>query len=307
MELENDIRYEEREQYNKVISVKLVIPSGCNANCEFCYMKDKKIQRTFDRESFLKNFISSIEFIIQEIGNKNPVSLDITGNEPTFDTELLKNVLIRLKDFQIKDKVLRTTITTNGYRLKEVVPYFNEVVDYVNISVHDYRPDRRKTILGCETLSDDDYKEIISNLENIGIKTSAVAVIYNPIENFSDWRDEFIDWCKYKGFIGLRIRHDVYKSDKELFEKYMYEAMKDGRFKIITHETTVDSHWCRLRRFDGFRVFFLCGVAETYIYTKGIEYCIDDDGLLYADFYKRIPIKDYKYEIGKVFDRVGGF
>lgn len=302
----NQVKYEERKQYNKVISVKLVIPSGCNANCEFCYMKDKKLQRTFDKETFLKNFISSIELIIREIGNKNPISLDITGNEPTFDAELLKDVLTRLKEFQIKQKVLRTTITTNGYKLKEVVPYFEGVIDYVNISVHDYSEDRRKDILGCETLSNKDYKEILFLLEKIGIKTSAVAVIYEQIEDFSKWRDEFIDWCKDKGFISLRIRHDVYQSNKELFEKYMYESMRDEQFEIITHEITVDSHWCRLRRFDGFRLFFLCGVAETYVYTKGIEYIVDDDGLLYADFYKKTPIKNYEFEIGKVFDRIGG-
>ena len=35
------MKYIERKDYNKVITVKLVIPGGCNAKCPFCYNKDK--------------------------------------------------------------------------------------------------------------------------------------------------------------------------------------------------------------------------------------------------------------------------
>ena len=106
----------ERKDYNKVITVKLVIPGRCNAKCPFCYNKDKQI--SCDKQQFLDNFIDSLDDIICRIGNKNPISVDITGGEPTLDPELLAKVLIKLKQYDIKSKVLRTTITTNGTNLK---------------------------------------------------------------------------------------------------------------------------------------------------------------------------------------------
>lgn len=298
------MQYVERKQYNKVISVKLVIPSGCNAKCEFCYLNDKRVQRKYDKQHFLENFIDSIKLIIEKVDGKNPISLDITGNEPTYDVELLKEVLLKLKEFNIKDKVLRTTITTNGCNLDELIPYFDKVIDYANISIHDFRKQYRDRIFGCDTLSDIDYKNIVSELSKIGIKSSAVSVIYKPIKNFDEWRDLFIEWCRKQGFIALRLRHNVFNTDNSVFEGYMQSALNCKDFTVITHEKTVDSHWCRLRRYDGFRLFFLSGILETYIYTKGIEYCVDDDGLLYADFYKQIPIDKYEFEVGKIFDLV---
>lgn len=297
------MQYRERKNYNKVITVKLVIPSGCNAHCSFCYMKDSQMKMTYDKRSFVRNFLPSLTFILKEIGNKNPVSLDITGNEPTYDTVLLKEVLTLLKHYEIKDKVLRTTITTNGYNLSKLTPYFDGVIDYVNISVHDFDRDRRQRVMGCKTISAEEYTQMINNLKSIGINTSAIAVISEPIDKFSDWRDSFIEWAKARGFIGIRFRCDAFLVDKNNFAQYMNESLKDSKFTVITHENTPDSHWCRLRRYDGFRVFFLQGVLDTSVHTKGIEYVIADDGKLYCDFYKRTKIEDYQYEIGKIYDR----
>ena len=53
------------------------------------------------------------------------------------------------------------------------------------------------------------------------------------------------------------------------------------KFDTINYEKTTDSHWCRLRRKDGMRVFFLHGVLDTSILTKGIEYVIDT--IIYAN------------------------
>ncbi len=296
-------KFIERKEYNNVISVKLVIPSGCNARCVFCYMNDYKHNMQYDHQIFLDNFITSILYIIESIGDKSPISLDITGNEPTFDVGLLKEVLTILKRANIHDKVSRVTITTNGYHLKEVIPYFKGVIDYVNISVHDFRITHRQNIMGY-SIPDNEYKMIVSLLKTIGINTSAVSVIYESIDDFAQWRDMFIEWCIRIGFIGLRFRCDTFWNDKSLFENYMYESMSEDQFKVITYENTPDSHWCRLRRFDGFRVFFLEGVIDTSSRTKGIEYVVADDGLLYCDFYKRQKIQDYSYEIGKIYDLV---
>ena len=180
------MEYVERKNYNKVITIKLVIPNGCNAKCPFCYNKDKSA--SYDKQQFLDNFINSLDNLINEIGDKNPISVDITGGEPTLDLDFLTRVLIKLKDYNIKSRVLRVTMTTNGTNLIKIIPYMEDVVDYVNISVHDWRLAQRKEIFGF-CLRDIDYQNMIKRLNNIGIIVSACAVIFKEIPNFKQWRD----------------------------------------------------------------------------------------------------------------------
>lgn len=296
------MQYIERKDYNKVITIKLVIPGGCNAKCPFCYNKDKDM--SCDKEQFLNNFLGSLDNIIRKIGNKNPISVDITGNEPTLDPEFLSLVLIKLKSYNIKSKVLRTTMTTNGTNLIKVIPYMKGVIDYVNISVHDWRPAERKDILGF-CMNDTDYKNIVNQLNSIGITVSACAVIFKEITHFEKWRDFFIDWAKEIGFIAVRFRCNVFWKNTETFDSYLMSSMSEtDKFEVITYEDTTDSHWCRLRRKDKMRVFFLHGVLDTSIKTKGIEYVIDTDGNGYCDYYRHTKIEDYQYEIGKIYDAV---
>lgn len=86
--------------------------------------------------------------LFKKIGNKNPVSVDITGGEPTLDHRFLAKVFKKLREYNVKSKVLRVTMTTNGTYLREVIPDMKDVVDYVNISIHGWRPLRREEILG---------------------------------------------------------------------------------------------------------------------------------------------------------------
>lgn len=295
--------FRERDEYNKVISVKLVIPCGCNAKCPFCYNKDKPLIQ-YDTQEFLNNFIPSLKHLLSEIGDKNPVSLDITGGEPTLDVDLLTLVLMKLQKFQIKKKVQRVTLTTNGTNLYQIpLSLMRDTINYVNISVHDYRPDVRKNIMQIN-IPELAYKRIISRLNSVDITVSATAVIYRTISNFSKWRDNFINWAKRMGFIAVRFRCDVFWNQARWFDAYMAETKCEDQFQIITDEWTTDSHWCRLRRNDKMRVFFLHGVADTSVLTKGIEYVIHDDGKCYCDFYKKVPIDEYEYEIGKIYDKV---
>lgn len=293
----------ERKDYNKVISVKLVIPCGCNAKCLFCYNKDKPLLQ-YSKKEFLENFTSSLEQLLNEIGNKNPVSLDITGGEPTLDINLLSRVLIKLKDFNIQSRVSRVTMTTNGTNLDNIpLELMKGVINYVNISVHDFRPKIRRSIMQIN-INDADYKKIIARLNSIGITVSAVVVIFKEIENFNQWRDDFINWAQKIGFISVRFRCDVFWHSQICFDNYMIDSKNEDQFDVINYEITSDSHWCRLRRKDGMRVFFLHGVLDTTKYTKGIEYVIHDDGKCYCDFYKRMPINEYKHEIGKIYDTI---
>lgn len=295
------MRYVERKDYNKVISIKLVIPSVCNAKCPFCYNKNRTVSFN-QQKQFLDDFIDSLDDVIKRIDGKNLISVDITGGEPTLDFHLLTNVLIKLRDYNIKSKVLRVTMTTNGTNLDKVIPYMKGVVDYVNISVHDWRFEKREEIFGFY-LRDLYYQNTIKKLNRIGITASASAVIFKEIDDFDQWRDHFIDWAKKLGFISVRFRCDVFWKNSDVFDSYLMESMNEtDKFDVINHENTTDSHWCRLRRKDGMRVFFLHGVLDTSIKTKGIEYVIDTNGHCYCDYYRRTKIEDYQYEVGKIYD-----
>lgn len=296
-------KWVERKDYNKVITVKLVIPGSCNASCVFCYMKGYKDIMVKNDDSFRENFIKSLDYILGAIGNKNKVSLDITGNEPTLHPELLVYVLTELKHYEIQKKVERVTITTNGVNLIKVAKYMPGVINYVNISIHDYHLARKYDIMRTETISLDNLYDSIQFLSNVNITCSAIAVIYKPIDDFRKWCDEFIDWAKFMGFIALRLRCDVFWKDKYIFDHYMDMYLADPDFTVINHENTPDSHWARLRRNDKFRLFFLKGVEDTSLVNKGIEYIIADDGKLYCDYFKRMPIDEYPFEIGKIYDK----
>ena len=146
---------------------------------------------------------------------------------------------------------------------------------------------------------------MIQQLNNIGITVSACAVIFKKIPNFVKWRDLFIDWAKDVGFIAVRFRCDVFWNDSDVFDSYLTESMSEtDKFDVIDYENTTDSHWCRLRRKDKMRVFFMHGVLDTSIKTKGIEYIIDTDGYCYCDYYRRTKVEDYQYEVGKIYDAV---
>lgn len=178
----------ERKEYNNVISVKLVLPSKCICECPFCYNNDyrNKMGGVRNTKSFLDNYLKSLDNIINKIGDKNPISLDITGGEPTHDVDLLNRVLQELYDYKINNKVDRVTMTTNTENLYPVLHSVSKVVNYVNFSIHDFRLNIRKQIMGLDIL-DSFYYLLIQQLLDSGIKTSAIAVIHEEIPDFSLW------------------------------------------------------------------------------------------------------------------------
>lgn len=291
----------ERVGYNNKISLKLVMPTLCNCKCSFCYNKEYQVSNK-EKERFLDNFINSIRYIISEVGSKNPITLDITGGEPTMDIDLFREVMKMLKYHHIPEKVLYITLTTNGMLLDEACKYMKDVVKYVNISTHHYDKSERRAIFGIKSEVITDYHPTNAVLRSIGITASTTAVIYKPIEDFHAFLMNYIAWAKSNGFIALRLRNDCFWKDS-VFDSYMDMALSDtSNFTVITHENTPDSHWCRLRMKDGFRVFMLHGVEDTTSVSPGIEYVIGDDGEAYVDFNKAIRAENCGWEIGKIYD-----
>ena len=178
LEIRNE--YEYRNYYNSTITIKLVIPGSCNANCSFCYNKHNnkmKIGTDELKKQWLDNFLISLEQIVLKINKRQLISLDITGNEPTLDTDFFIKVMHKLRGFSLKNEISRITCTTNGIGLKKVAPFMKGVVNYVNISVHDYDQERRNKIFGTHFPTDKFYEDVVQLLLDNGIHATAVAVI----------------------------------------------------------------------------------------------------------------------------------
>ena len=307
--LEIERTCEWRQDFDNAITVKLVIPGSCNARCRFCYNGcngNTRPAAAAQKEHWLESFTGSLARIINAIGDRQPISVDITGNEPTLDVVFLRRVMDRLRTLPQLSQVARVTMTTNGTHLAEVAPSFVGVVDYVNVSVHDFDQLRRDQVFGARVCTDDDYMNIVLALAKVNISASAVCVVDRKIPDFEGFYHKFVDWCRHIGFVSLRFRHNVFATElAEDFDAHMAAVRDSDEYPqyVIQQESTPDSHWCQLVDESGFMTFFLRGVESTYDVSPGIEFVVADDGKLYADYDKRVPIDDYPFPIGYVFDR----
>lgn len=297
-------RYNVRKDYNNVVSIKLVIPSYCQANCEFCFMKAYE-RKEHDSDQFLMRYLDSLGDVVSRLYGKQPISLDITGNEPTFNPNLLRKVLRGLKQSRWLDKINRVVLTTNGYKLDEVIDDLVGVVKYVNISTHSCDLRRRREIFGTWRIPDDEaLQRMVLKLLRLSINTSTVAVIYQPNVNFGFFISQYLDWAEQIGFVSVRFRGDCSTGEfAPVFNKYIDDAVRSGNYKVIQEEHTNDSHWCRMVDKRGRFFFMLQGVPSTYECSRGIEYVINDDGLPYLDYYKQHPFRENDLPVGYIFDR----
>ena len=297
-------KYIYREECNETISIKLVIPGGCNAKCSFCYGKGYKCSNKGEmQQQFLNNFLASLEEIILRLEPDKKVSLDITGGEPTLDSKYLIKALNSLRSFYLLERLNKITLTSNGFKLEDVIPALKGVVDYVNISIHHYDKETRDRIFGIKTPTDEEYKKIVLKLIDNGITPSAVAIIYKQYDDFEMFRDNMIEWAEEIGFSGVRFRKNVYWEDKSYFMEYINKTIKNSKYTYIEGRDTTNITWCTLKTKSDFLVYFVSGVPDTTKISLGTEFVINDDGIAYTDFDKKQKVSEYHLPLGMVFDR----
>ena len=297
--------YDVRKDYNNVVSIKLVMPMHCQADCRFCFMHAYKGLLNIDPDRFMKNYLYSLGDVVSELYGKHPISLDITGGEPTFNAGLLIQVLKELKQSRWLDKINRVVLTTNGYRLDTVAKYLPGVVDYVNISTHHYDYEQRRKIFRTDLIPDNDaLHSLVVKLLRKGIKTSAVAVIDKPIDDFAAFLRAYLQWAKVIGFESVRFRGDCSTGDfAPTFNKYIDDTIQQGGYMALQEENTNDSHWCRLVDRSGYMFYMLQGVQSTYECSRGVDYIISYDGLPYLDYYHQHSFYDNDLPVGYIFDK----
>ena len=259
------------------LSVKVVLPTYCQARCPFCFNNLTKETQMHDFDMFFNNLLKSLDMILDNI-NERKVTLDITGNEPTYNIDKFKEFMEILKSY--KDRLGRVILTTNGYNLNKCMDSMTDIVNIVNFSVHHYDYLLRKEIFNTSNIpNDEELKEIVNFFDNYNIKSTAVAVLYKKIDNFMSFYDNFVSWSKDIGFKDIRFRSNFYKDDD--FFKEILSLKFDNQ--TINNE---DALITKIVKDNNFEVRFLKGVDDLTKYVIGAELVIDDDGMCYIDYNK---------------------
>lgn len=270
------------------ISVKIVVPGFCQAKCPFCFNHCTTETQTHDTEIFFTNLTESLDLIFDNVDRK--ISLDITGNEPTFSVRIFRELMLHLKRF--KNKTEKIVLTTNGFHLKQCLPYMYGIVDIVNISLHHYDEEIRKNeILQTKFVpSNEELKDLIAWGNSIGIKFTAVAVLYKKFENFNEFYTKFVDFAKSNGFNSVRFRCNCIE-----YNDYTDEVMS------TKHENQVFEDLPSLKTIkindNGFDVRIYKGIPDLTTMILGVELVIDDDGALYVDYNKRYQVTQEKIHL----------
>ena len=265
------------------LSVKIILPCYCQAHCPFCFNNLTMCTQRHNYEEFFGNLSDSLDLIFNNIDNR-PISLDITGNEPTFDINIFARFMEIIAKY--KSSTQKIVLTTNWFKLKACLPYMKSVVDIVNISVHHYNYETRKQIFWTSLIPDDnELKNIIKTLKDYGMTCTAVAVLYQDIENFKEFYNNFMSWAIDLWFKDIRMRSNFCANDKFIddiigtkFEIDDVNVLNGLTTKIITDKKT----W--------FQTYILKWVEDLTEYVIWAELVIDDDGMCYIDYNKRYTV-----------------
>lgn len=283
------------EGHGHTLSIKIVMPCYCQAHCPFCFNNQTINTQMHDWIWFTSNLFNSLTDIFKTLNNRK-ISIDITGNEPTFNVEQFKEFMEILLFFKqtYGEKIDKIVMTTNGFHLYECIPYMKDVIDIVNISLHHFDYNIRREIFGTKYIpSNEDLKNIIKALNNINITVTSVAVIYKKVD-MKNFVTSFMEFSKEMGFKDARIRIN-FTTNNMLVRNQFYE-------KILEDEQVVEQGGLSTKylNFDGYSVNVYLGVTDLIEYVIGVELVIDDDGIVYVDYNKRYKVdKDYLDDFNK--------
>lgn len=283
---EIDITENEDRGHGNGVSIKVVIPCYCQAKCEFCFNQLTAETQEHNYDKFFENLTKSLDFVVENVYGKRSLSLDITGNEPTFDIQVFKKFLNVIKNY--KQYFNKIVLTSNGFHLRELIPFMWGIIDIVNISVHHHKEETRYNVFGTHLIpSDTILKAIVQELNDNGISSTAVTVLYKEYDtDFKRFFDEFTFWAKSIGFANVRMRSNFYAKDSFIDDIIYNIKIENESVNSLPGLTTKIINDKR----NNFETRILQGVPDLTDYVVGVEMVIDDNGKLYVDYNKRYDV-----------------
>lgn len=147
----------------------IVVPTGCNARCGFCFWNKNNDKITVDKEEYLNN----LEYILNRLP-KQFQQCSITGGEPTYLSWLVDILRLARKRFP------KVVMSSNGFKIKES---HLELIDHLNISRHDPDDIKNRQIFNSNTVPSLYQLELINSQahkHNVDVTLNSVVTNETP-------------------------------------------------------------------------------------------------------------------------------
>ncbi len=270
---------------NIIKAMCLHVAHDCNLSCRYCFASQGnfKGQRMLMDEETGKR---SLNFLIENSGNRRNLEVDFFGGEPLMNFEVVKKLVKYGREVEKKhNKHFRFTITTNGMLLDDdKIDFINENMDNVVLSLdgrRDINDHMRPTINGKGS-----YDVIVPKFKKLverrGKKDYYIRGTFtNENLDFSEDLKTFYE----EGFKKTSIEPVV--TD----EKEPYAIKAEHLSKILEEYEKLSKDYIEIRKKDGDFLFFHfmidltqgpCAVKRTVGCGAGSEYvAITPEGDIY--------------------------
>lgn len=189
----------------------LHIAHDCNLKCEYCFADEGEYHGKRELMS-LEVGKKSLDFLIENSGNRVNLEVDFFGGEPLMNFEVIKGIVAYGRELEKKhNKKFRFTLTTNGILLNE------EIMEFADKEIHN-----------C-VLSIDGRKEVNDRVRpDFGKKGSYDKIV-----------PKFQEMAKRRNQQGYYVRGTFTRYNLDFFNDVLHLA--DLGFKQISVEPVVAS------------------------------------------------------------------
>jgi pyruvate-formate lyase-activating enzyme len=266
----------------------VIVPGGCNANCNFCFWTPVKgIPKKLWRKE--------LDAALEKLHDQNLLTqISVSGGEPTC-SPLLSECLQAIRTFKIQKGIpLKVVLNTNGSHVLEHLHHIEGVVNHVNISRHECDDaDNYNVFQTTDVPSLQQLAHICKTLEEAGIDVTLNSVVSENYDNFEEVQN-FIDLCKEVGAVRLVLRKNIHGGN---LNPLPVETKLGIRKEYNSCPVCATSEY----RVKGFPVTVKVGVDEPVSVTEGYahELIFHPDGKVCLDWEgkKDLPPSVYFREV----------
>jgi organic radical activating enzyme len=254
----------------------IVLQGPCNADCKFCFSKNKKVG-----SSVLADYLNNLNKTLKELPEQF-YQISITGQgEPLLSSRI---VPVLSSIIPHRTKYTNVLLTTNGTRLLEMVDIVCSAVDHINISRHHWDEVKNKEIFGGSySVMDGDLVNMISECSKYGVDIGANCVINDSTDR--EFIEKYIAWASSIGFTAIRFRKENGTLDKTPVEETFadHKVLWSGSCPVCRTD---------LQMILGKQVYWKSSVIEPSDHVDKIfEVVFAPDGNNYADWEYTKPVK----------------